>query len=105
MTIDWKTVSRDPQEFEFTYTWKDVVLYALGIGAQTDELSFIYENTPGGLQVFPSFATKASGKLLIDLQPAGGGLPVFTRRAGNPPASADPPRRENHGLQSRGRRL
>ena len=66
MTIDWKRVSREPQEFVFTYTWKDVILYALGIGAQTDELSFIYENTPGGLQVFPSFAAKASGKLIID---------------------------------------
>ena len=66
MTIDWKRVSREPQEFVFTYSWKDVILYALGIGAQTDELSFIYENTPGGLQVFPSFAAKASGKLIID---------------------------------------
>jgi len=67
MTIDWNTVSREPQAFEFTYTWKDVVLYALGIGAQTDELPFLYENTPGGLQVFPSFAANASGKLLVDL--------------------------------------
>ena len=66
MAIDWKTVSREPQEFVFTYTWKDVVLYALGIGARTDELSFIYEDAPGGLQVFPSFAAKASGKLIID---------------------------------------
>lgn len=66
MAIDWKTVSREPQEFVFTYTWKDVVLYALGIGAQVDELPFLYENTPGGLQVFPSFAAKASGKLIIE---------------------------------------
>jgi acyl dehydratase len=66
MSIDWKTVSREPREFIFEYTWKDVVLYALGIGAQTDELSFIYENTPGGLQVFPSFAAKAAGGLIID---------------------------------------
>ena len=66
MTIDWKKVSREPQEFEFTYSWKDVVLYALGIGAQTDELSFIYEDAPGGLKVFPSFAAKASGKLIIE---------------------------------------
>ena len=66
MTIDWKTVSREPQEFVFTYTWKDVVLYALGIGAQVDELPFLYENIPGGLQVFPSFAAKASGKLIIE---------------------------------------
>ena len=53
MAIDWKTVSREPREFVFSYTWKEVILYALGIGAQTDELPFIYEDAPGGLQVFP----------------------------------------------------
>jgi hypothetical protein len=42
------------RKFEFTYSWKEVVLYALGIGAQVNELPFLYENTPGGLQVFPS---------------------------------------------------
>lgn len=65
MAVDWKTVSREPREFIFEYTWQDVVLYALGIGAQTDELPFIYENTPGGLRVFPSFAAKAAGGLII----------------------------------------
>jgi acyl dehydratase len=39
------------------YSWKDVILYALGIGAQTNELAFIYERNPGGLKTFPSFAT------------------------------------------------
>ena len=34
-----------------------MILYALGIGAQVDELSFIYENAHNGLQVIPSFAT------------------------------------------------
>jgi acyl dehydratase len=67
MTIDWNTLPREPQEFEFAYTWRDVVLYALGIGAQVGELPFLYENTPGGLQVFPSFASKASGELFLDL--------------------------------------
>jgi len=67
MTIDWNTLSREPQEFEFTYTWKDVVLYALGIGAQADELSFLYEKTPGGLRVFPSFAAIASGGMFLEL--------------------------------------
>ncbi len=66
MTIDWKTASREPREFIFRYTWKDVILYALGIGAQTDELSFLYEDAPGGLQVFPSFAAKAAGGLIIE---------------------------------------
>jgi acyl dehydratase len=39
-------VSRD-------YEWKDVVLYALGVGAGFDELAYVYENQ---LQVIPSFA-------------------------------------------------
>ena len=35
------------------YDWKDVVLYALGVGAGFDELEYVYENK---LQVIPSFA-------------------------------------------------
>jgi NAD(P)-dependent dehydrogenase (short-subunit alcohol dehydrogenase family)/acyl dehydratase len=35
------------------YTWKDVVLYALGVGAGFDELDFVYENN---LKVIPSFS-------------------------------------------------
>jgi len=31
----------------FEYTWKDVVRYAISVAAQTDELSFIYENAKG----------------------------------------------------------
>lgn len=37
------------------HSWKDVVLYALGIGTGTEELSFIYEGAAGGLKVFPTF--------------------------------------------------
>lgn len=35
------------------YTWKDVVLYALGVGAGFDELEYCYEHQ---LKVIPSFA-------------------------------------------------
>ena len=35
------------------YTWKDVVLYALGVGAGFDELDYVYENN---LKVIPSFS-------------------------------------------------
>ena len=51
----------------FEYTWKDVVLYALSIGAQAEELPFIYENVKGGLRVFPSFSVVMGMDLLIDL--------------------------------------
>lgn len=64
--IDWSKVGREVKSEVFQYSWKDAVLYALGIGAQIDELDFIYENTPGGLKVFPSFAAIACGKLLKD---------------------------------------
>lgn len=43
-------------EVTFKYNWKDVVLYALGIGAQVDELEFLYEGSSGGVKVFPSYA-------------------------------------------------
>jgi len=36
-------------EITFKYNWKDVVLYALGIGAQVDELPFLYEGFSGVL--------------------------------------------------------
>jgi NAD(P)-dependent dehydrogenase (short-subunit alcohol dehydrogenase family)/acyl dehydratase/putative sterol carrier protein len=35
------------------YHWKDIVLYALGVGAGFDELDYVYENR---LKVLPSFA-------------------------------------------------
>ena len=34
------------------YTWQDVILYALGVGAGFDELDYVYENR---LKVIPSF--------------------------------------------------
>lgn len=36
------------------HTWKDTVLYALGIGATADELDYLYEGR--GPKVFPTFA-------------------------------------------------
>jgi acyl dehydratase len=51
----------------FEYTWKDVVLYALSIGAQSEELPFVYEDVKGGLRVFPSFSVVMGMDLLIDL--------------------------------------
>lgn len=39
----------------FEYSWRDVVLYHLGIGASAHELSFVYEGAKGGLQVIPTF--------------------------------------------------
>jgi len=53
--VDLSVIGRKTEPVVFQYTWKDVVLYALGVGASADELSFVYENAPGGLKVLPSF--------------------------------------------------
>jgi len=65
--IDLGLIGRKCGPIPFEYTWKDVVVYALSIGAQTTELPFIYENAQGGLKVFPSFATVMGIGVFIEL--------------------------------------
>ena len=38
------------------YTWRDVSLYALGVGAGLSDTPYIYERAEGGLKPFPTFA-------------------------------------------------
>jgi acyl dehydratase len=64
--IDLSLVGKKYGPISFEYTWKDVVLYALGIGAQAEELPFIYENAKGGLRVFPSFSVVMGIGLFIE---------------------------------------
>ncbi|AKU94190.1 putative (R)-specific enoyl-CoA hydratase [Labilithrix luteola] len=54
MALDLSTVDKPGTPTAFTYTWKDVALYALGIGAKKDELDYVYEGR--GPKVIPSFA-------------------------------------------------
>lgn len=63
--IDLGIVGKKLGPAVFNYTWKDVVLYALGIGGQADELPFIYESARGGLKVFPSYGVIIGAGLLI----------------------------------------
>jgi len=65
--VDLRLVGKKYGPISFEYTWKDVVLYALGIGAQAEELPFVYENAKGGLRVFPSFSVVMGMDLLIEL--------------------------------------
>lgn len=55
--LDFSIVGKKNPEKVFNYNSKDVILYAVGIGAQASELPFIYEGVSKGLKVFPSFAT------------------------------------------------
>ncbi len=54
MTLDLSAVGKSIEPLEFKYTWKDVVLYALGIGAKKEELDYLYEAR--GPKVYPTFA-------------------------------------------------
>lgn len=60
--VDLSVVGKKTDPIVFQYSWKDVVLYALGVGVSADELSFVYENAPGGLKVLPSFCVVAAIK-------------------------------------------
>jgi 3-hydroxyacyl-CoA dehydrogenase/3a,7a,12a-trihydroxy-5b-cholest-24-enoyl-CoA hydratase len=56
----------------YTYTERDVCLYALGVGAPAnwldqDELQFVYELSTQSFKVLPSFATLFPGKLIDTL--------------------------------------
>ena len=53
--VDLSVIGKKTEPVVFEYTWRDVVLYALGVGASADELPFVYEGAPGGLKVLPSF--------------------------------------------------
>lgn len=53
--VDLSVIGKKTEPVIYEYTWKDVILYALGVGASVDELDFIYEGVPGGLRVLPSF--------------------------------------------------
>lgn len=38
------------------YTWRDVALYAVAVGATRDDLPYVYEKAEGGLKALPTFA-------------------------------------------------
>jgi acyl dehydratase len=65
--IDVSLIGKKCGPIPFQYTWRDAVRYAISIGAQTDELPFIYENAKGGLKVFPSFCTVMGNELFGEL--------------------------------------
>jgi len=63
MAIDLKLVGKKSAPLPFTYTWKDAVLYALGVGAKVEELDFLYEGR--GPRVLPTFAVVPSFTAMI----------------------------------------
>lgn len=63
--LDLDLVGKPGRPFSFSYTWKDCVLYALGVGARLpDELPFLYEQR--GPAVLPTFAVVPSFPAMVD---------------------------------------
>ena len=56
MAIDAQSLGYETSPIDFSYTWRDTVVYALGVGASADEeLDYLYEGR--GPKVFPTFCT------------------------------------------------
>jgi acyl dehydratase len=58
MALQLSFVGKPTEVVTYSYTWKEPVLYALGIGARKDELDYLYEGK--GPKVYPSFAVVPS---------------------------------------------
>lgn len=54
MPLTRELLGKTTPEVDFEYSWKDTVLYALGVGAKRDELDYLYEGR--GPKVLPTFA-------------------------------------------------
>jgi NAD(P)-dependent dehydrogenase (short-subunit alcohol dehydrogenase family)/acyl dehydratase len=56
MALDMDAIGRKIGPLKKEYDWKDVILYAIGVGAGVDELDYTYEKN---LKVIPSFSIAA----------------------------------------------
>jgi len=64
MALNQTFVGKPHEVVTYPYTWKETVLYALGVGAKKDELDYLYEGK--GPKVYPGFAVIPSGPALLD---------------------------------------
>src|SRR5580693_4089287 len=92
MAFDLSIVGKPSDVSRFSYSWKDVVLYALGIGAKKDELDFLYEGASFGNvnrktsearpKVIPSFVVVPTfAVMLAHLAKTGGDLAMVVHGA------------------------
>ncbi|MGQ9653326.1 MAG: MaoC/PaaZ C-terminal domain-containing protein [Thermodesulfobacteriota bacterium] len=70
--LDLSVIGKKTEPKTYEMNWKDAVLYALGVGAQIEELPFLYENAQGGFKVLPTFAVvpsfKPFGELILQMK-------------------------------------
>jgi acyl dehydratase len=64
MALNLDLVGQSTEPLTHEYEWRDVVLYALGVGATADELDYVYEGR--GPVVLPTFAVVPAFSSLLD---------------------------------------
>ena len=67
MALDLSAIGKKIGPYTKDYTWKDTVLYALGVGAGFSDLDYCYEKD---LKVIPSFAITTAYDLMPELATA-----------------------------------
>ena len=78
MPLDLKTVGQTTAVHTLAYDWKTLATYALGVGAKKDELAYLYEGTPDGMKVLPTFAViPAQAAVFESLSATGGDLAMI----------------------------
>ena len=78
MPLDLTTVGKTSAVHTLAYDWKTLATYALGVGAKKDELAYLYEGTPDGMKVLPTFAViPAQAAVFESLSATGGDLAMI----------------------------
>jgi len=68
-------VGKEIKPAEFEWTWKDIALYNIGIGAY--DIEHTYENVKGGLKVIPTWAVISPFPALFDSPRLTGANPMM----------------------------
>lgn len=75
MALDLSTIGYTTKPHALKFDWRTLATYTLGIGAKRDELAYLYENTKGGMKVYPTFAVvPAHGPVVEMLVKTGGNM-------------------------------
>ena len=82
MPIDLSVRGFTTEAFELAYDWRTLATYALGVGAKRDELTFLYEGTPGGMKVLPTFGVVPAHRPVVEvLAKTGGNMAMIVHGA------------------------
>src|SRR5262245_27219495 len=73
MPLDLSSVGYTTKPYAFSYDWKNLAAYTLGIGAKRDELQYLYEGAKGGMKVYPTFAVVPAYDAIVDMLGRSGG--------------------------------